>query len=240
MLLSVVIPARNEEGSLPMMLPPLHAALRDAGLPHELVVVDDHSTDRTWAVLEELRLAIPELRPLRNNGPNGFGRAIVFGLSHFHGDRVTIMMADGSDPPEDLVRFNQAMEERGVDCVFGSRAMKGARVTGYPRKKWLMNRLANLFLCVVFQYRYNDTTNPFKLYRRAVIERVMPLRAKGFELEVELPLKAMVRDARYTVLPNGWRGREAGESKMKLGHLWGPYLRVVWACLKEKWTGRRA
>lgn len=240
MLLSVVIPAHNEEGSLPVTVPAVHRALKEAGIPHEIVVVDDHSRDGTWEVLEELRRTIPELRPIRNTGANGFGRAIIFGLEHFTGDRVTIMMADGSDPPEDLVRFNAALELTRVDCVFGSRAMKGAAVVGYPPRKWIMNRLANRFLCAVFQYRYNDTTNPFKLYRRAVIERVMPLHAKGFELEVELPLKAMLRGATYTVLPNGWRGREAGESKMKLGHLWGPYLRVVWACLKEKWTGRRA
>ncbi|MBL7983325.1 MAG: glycosyltransferase family 2 protein [Flavobacteriales bacterium] len=237
-LLSVVIPARNEEGSLPLMLRPLTRTLREAGIPHELVVVDDNSTDRTWDVLQELRTEIPELNPMRNTGPNGFGRAIAFGLQHFQGDRVTIMMADASDPPNDLVVFNNMLTAE-LDCVFGSRAMRGSKVIGYPPRKWFMNRAANLFLCVVFQFRYNDVTNPFKLYRRSVIERVMPLTAKGFELEVELPLKAMVRGARYTVVPNGWQGREVGESKMVLAGLWGPYLRVVRRMLVEKWTGKR-
>jgi dolichol-phosphate mannosyltransferase len=239
MLLSVVIPARNEEGSLPLMLRPLARTLRDAGIPHELVVVDDNSSDRTWSVLQELRTEIPELNPMRNTGPNGFGRAIAFGLHHFRGDRVTIMMADASDPPQDLVRFNSALTDE-LDCVFGSRAMRGSQVVGYPPRKWFMNRAANLFLCVVFQIRYNDITNPFKLYRRTAIEKVMPLTAKGFELEVELPLKAIVRGARYAVVANGWQGREVGESKMVLAGLWGPYLRVVRQMLTEKWSGERA
>lgn len=235
MLLSIVIPARNEEESLPLMLWPLHQALLKADLEHELVVVDDQSTDGTWNVLQQMRGEIPQLRPIQNTGANGFGRAIIFGLKHFQGDRVTIMMADGSDPPEDLIRFNSALSN-DLDCVFGSRAMRGSKVIGYPKKKWIMNRLANLFLCVVFQVRYNDITNPFKLYRREVIERAFPLMAKGFELEVELPLKAIVRGARYAVVPNGWNGREVGESKMVLAGLWGPYLRVVRKCLREKWS----
>lgn len=237
-LLSVVIPAHNEEGSLPITVPAISTALRAASIPHEIVVVDDHSKDGTWAVLQDLGQRIPELRPIKNTGAGGFGHAIHFGLQHYTGDRVTIMMADLSDPPEDLVRFHHVMEEQQVDCVFGSRAMKGAQVQGYPKGKWIMNRLANWFLCIMFQYRYNDTTNPFKLYRRSIMAKVLPLRSTGFELEVEIPLKAMLRGARYTVVPNSWNGRTEGESKMKLGGLFGPYLRVVWNGLKERWTGR--
>ena len=116
--------------------------------------------------------------------------------------------------------------------------MRGAQVQGYPSGKWVMNRLANWFLCIVFQYRYNDTTNPFKLYSRSMMVRIRPLRSSGFELEIEIPLNAIVRGAKYTVLPNSWRGREAGESKMRIAPLIGPYLRVVGQSLKEKWTQR--
>jgi len=239
-LLSVVIPAHNEEASLPITVPAIHQALKAAGIAHELVVVDDHSKDRTWEVLQDLQRGIPELLPVRNSGAEGFGRAIHFGLQQYTGDRVTIMMADHSDPPEDLVRFHQVMEATNVDCVFGNRAMKGAQVKGYPPRKWIMNRLANWFLCAAFQYTYSDTTNPFKLYKRSIMDRILPLTSRGFELEVEIPLKAMLRGGRYTVVPNGWNGRTEGGSKVKLGGLFIPYLRVVWACQKERWTGKRA
>ncbi|MBK9420187.1 MAG: glycosyltransferase family 2 protein [Flavobacteriales bacterium] len=239
-MLSVVIPAHNEEASLPRTINTIHGVLSAAGVPHELVVVNDHSTDSTWQVLKDLTREVPTLRPLDNDGPNGFGYAIRYGLERYAGDRVTIMMADLSDDPHDLLRFHAAMDSGKVDCVFGSRAMTGAIVTGYPRGKWLMNRVANLFLSVVFQIRYNDITNPFKLYRRSVMDGLFPLHATGFELEVELPLKAIVRGATYTIVPSNWYGREAGESKMRLLPLIAPYMRLVLGCLREKWTGKRS
>ena len=239
-MLSVVIPAHNEEASLPRTIRAIHGVLGGAGVAHELVVVNDHSTDTTWQVLLALAAEVASLRPLDNDGPNGFGHAIRYGLERYAGDRVCIMMADLSDDPEDLLRFHAAMDANKVDCVFGSRAMHNALVTGYPRGKWFMNRTANLFLSVVFQIRYNDVTNPFKLYRRHVMDGLFPLDATGFELEVELPLKAIVRGASYKILSSNWYGREAGESKMRLLPLIAPYMRVVIACLREKWTGIKA
>ena len=81
-LFSVVIPARDEEESLPGTLRELFAAFSAAAVPHEIVVVDDGSRDRTWAVLQELRAGlVPTLRPVQNLGPHGFGRAVVHGLN---------------------------------------------------------------------------------------------------------------------------------------------------------------
>jgi dolichol-phosphate mannosyltransferase len=177
---------------------------------------------------------------VKNTGKHGFGWAIRFGLERFAGESVCVMMADGSDPPEDLIRFHRSLLAREVDCVFGSRAIRGAKVVGYPPFKWCMNRAANLFLCVVFGYRYNDTTNPFKLYRRAVIGRIAPFTSTGFELEIEIPLKAIISGATYSVAPNGWNGREEGASKMKMLKLVGPYLRVVRDCLALRRATRRS
>src|SRR5688500_16850830 len=104
-LFSVVIPAHNEEESLPPTLRDLYAVLGRENVPHEIVVVDDASKDGTWQVLQNLRATIPTLAPVQNKGPNGFGRAVVFGLNHMKGDACTIMMADASDSPDDAVRY---------------------------------------------------------------------------------------------------------------------------------------
>ncbi len=74
-LLSVVIPARDEEGSVGFTVEELHNTLRDRGIPHEIVVVNDGSRDGTWALLQDLSQRIPTLRPVNNTGANGFGRA---------------------------------------------------------------------------------------------------------------------------------------------------------------------
>src|SRR4051794_39948160 len=94
-LLSVVIPARDEEESLPSTLQELFDRLVADGIPHEIVVVDDGSRDRTWAVLQDLKGRISTLVPTQNaSGGHGFGCAVVWGLDHSRGDAVVIMMAD--------------------------------------------------------------------------------------------------------------------------------------------------
>src|SRR5436189_3511789 len=103
--LSVVIPARDEAGCIASTVEHLHVELRLQGIPHEIVVVDDGSRDQTWTILEALRSRIPELAPVQNPGPHGFGRAIVHGMDHMTGDAAVVMMADESDDCRDVVRY---------------------------------------------------------------------------------------------------------------------------------------
>jgi len=236
--LSVVIPAHDEEGCLEGTVRALSRTLSAEGIEHEIVVVDDHSTDGTARILESLRPQIPGLRAARNESSPGFGRAVEAGLESFSGDAAAVYMADASDSPEDLVRFFRTMEEKGVDCVFGTRFAPESKVVDYPRFKLAINRLANLFIRVLFGLRYNDVTNAFKLYRRNVIEGVRPILSPHFNLTVELPLKAIVRGYSYAVVPNSWTNRKAGESKLKIKEMGSRYLFIVLYCLIEKWLSR--
>ena len=144
-LLSVVIPARDEEGCICSTVEHLHLELRLHHIPHEIVVVDDGSTDGTWKLLGDLQSRLPELLPIKNDGLHGFGRAIIRGLDAMKGDAAVIMMADESDDCRDVVRYWQELN-KGYDCVFGSRFMKGGGVIDYPKIKLLINRMANFFL----------------------------------------------------------------------------------------------
>ena len=113
-LYSVIVPARDEEGALPETLRDIYATFTAAGIPHEIVVVDDGSKDRTWAILQELRAGeIPTLVPQQNPGPHGFGRAVIYGLKHSRGDAVVIMMADASDSPKDAVKYWRLLNDEG-------------------------------------------------------------------------------------------------------------------------------
>src|SRR5690348_16830908 len=93
-LLSVVIPARDEQGCICSTVEHLHLELRLRNVPHEIVVVDDGSTDATWKLLTDMQARLPELNPVQNNGLHGFGRAIIRGLDQMKGDAAVIMMAD--------------------------------------------------------------------------------------------------------------------------------------------------
>jgi dolichol-phosphate mannosyltransferase len=236
-LLSIVIPARDEEGCICSTVEHLHLELRLQGIPHEIVVVDDGSTDLTWELLQELREQLPELSPIRNTGRHGFGQAIIQGLNKFRGDAVVVMMADESDDCRDVVRYWHKLNE-GYDCIFGSRFVKGGGVIDYPVIKLAINRLANLFIRLLFGIRLNDTTNAFKAYRAEVIDGCRPLLSPHFNLTVELPLKAIVRGYSWTVIPITWRNRRTGVAKLKIKEMGSRYLFICLYIWLEKYLAR--
>jgi len=236
-LLSIVIPARDEEGAIAATVEHLHLELRLHGIPHEIVVVDDGSKDRTWEILTVLRARLPALAPVQNPGPHGFGRAIIYGLDHSRGDAVTIFMADASDAPSDVVVYWHKLQE-GWDCIFGSRFIKGGGTIDYPWTKLVMNRLFNFFIRVIFKLSLNDTTNAFKAYRRHVIDGCRPLIAPHFNLTVELPLKAIVRGYSWTVVPITWRNRRTGEAKLKIKEMGSRYFFICMYVWLEKYFSR--
>ena len=236
-LLSIVLPARDEEGCICSTVEHLHLELRLQGVPHEIVVVDDGSTDRTWDLLQELARRLPVLKPVQNTGLHGFGRAIIRGLDKMTGDAVVIMMADESDDCRDVVRYWQELN-KGCDCVFGSRFVKGGGTIDYPLVKLTINRMANTFLKLFFGIKLNDTTNAFKAYRREVIDGCRPLIAPHFNLTVELPLKAIVRGFSWTTMPITWRNRRTGVAKLKIKEMGSRYLFICLYIWLEKYLSR--
>lgn len=236
-LLSIVIPAQNEEGCIASTVEHLHLELNLHKLPHEIVVVDDGSKDRTGAIITTLGERIPEVRLVRNGPPHGFGRAVIHGLRHMRGDAAVIMMADESDDCRDVVRYWNKLNE-GYDAVFGSRFMKGGGVIDYPWFKLRLNRLANLFIRLLFNVSLNDTTNAFKAYRRTVIEGCEPMLSAHFNLTVEIPLKAMIRGYSWTAMPITWRNRRTGEAKLKIREMGSRYLFICLYLWLEKHLSR--
>lgn len=222
-LLSVVIPARDEESCIASTVEHLHLELSLNNIAHEIIVVDDGSTDQTEAIMAALGQRMPEARLVKNGPPHGFGRAIARGLLQMNGDAAVIMMADESDDCRDVVRYFLKLEE-GWDAVFGSRFMKGGGVIDYPWLKLRLNRIANIFIRVLFGISLNDTTNAFKAYRRTVIEGCSPLLSAHFNLTVELPLKTIIRGYSWTVIPITWRNRRTGIAKLKIQEMGSRYL----------------
>ena len=235
-LFSIVIPAYNEEGSIAKTVESISLLLDEEKVPYEILVVNDSSRDRTESVLQNLSQNNSQVHYINNYYPNGFGFAVRCGLENFRGDAVAIVMADSSDSPENIVDYYHQLQT--TECVFGSRFIKGGKVIDYPSHKLLVNRLANLFVQVLFGLKYNDCTNAFKAYRREVIEGINPLISHHFNLTVEIPLKAIVRGYSYSTIPITWRNRQTGVSKLKIKEMGSRYLFIVLSILLEKFLSR--
>lgn len=238
MKLSVVLPAYNEEGSIEETLRTLYAKLLEEKIDHEIVVVNDNSKDNTLSLLTTIQETIPTLVVHTNLGPNGFGYAIRYGLERFQGDCVAIMMSDLSDDPSDLVAFYRKMVTENLDCVFGSRFIRGGATFDYPKHKYLINRFANTLIRLLLGMSYNDSTNAFKLYKKSTIQGLKPFLSAHFNLTIELPLKAIIRGYTYGVLPNSWRNRKAGESNLKIKEMGSRYLFILLYVIIEKYLSR--
>lgn len=236
-ILSIVIPAYNEENCIIPTIDSLVELLEREKIAYEILIVNDNSRDRTEEILQQLVSSKDCVRYVNNYYPNGFGFAVRCGLENFRGDAVAVVMADSSDSPEDLVKYYYKLQE-GFDCIFGSRFISGGKVIDYPTHKLIVNRLANLFIKIIFGFKFNDTTNAFKIYRREVIEGISPLLSHHFNLTVEMPLKAIIRGYSYATVPITWRNRAAGVSKLKLKEMGSRYLFVVLSIWLEKHLAR--
>jgi len=235
--LSVIIPARNEAENLTECISEIAKELTHHSIDSEILVIDDGSTDNTAVVIKLINESISSVKYIRNEGENGFGRAVRLGLDKFTGDAVAIMMADHSDSPKDLVSYWNCIQD-GNDCVFGSRFIRGGKVYNYPLLKLLANRVVNTMIRLAFNINCNDITNAFKMYRREVIEGCRPFISPHFNLTVEIPLKAIVRGYSWKVVPISWKNRTKGVAKLKLREMGSRYFFIIAYVWLEKYFSR--
>ena len=235
--LSVVIPGRNEAENLTSCISNIILELNQNKILHEVLIIDDGSTDNTHEVVTSMIKRYPSIRYFRNDGQNGFGRAVRLGLEEFTGDAVAIMMADSSDSPKDLVSYWRSIQD-GNECVFGSRFIRGGRVKNYPVAKLFANRVVNTMIRFAFKIKCNDITNAFKMYRREVIEGCRPFISPHFNLTVEIPLKAVIRGYSWKVVPISWKNRTRGVAKLKLREMGSRYFFIIAYLWLEKYFSR--
>ena len=205
--LSVIIPARNEAENLWKCITEISSELEIHSIDNEILIIDDGSTDNTPIIIHSILAEYKSVRYIKNDGENGFGRAIQIGLKEFSGDAVAIMMADRSDSPNDLIKYWNALND-GYECAFGSRFIKSSRVIDYPVIKLVANRIVNILIRYSFNINYNDVTNAFKMYKREVIAGCRPIISPHFNLTVEIPLKAIIRGYSWKIIPISWKNRE--------------------------------
>jgi dolichol-phosphate mannosyltransferase len=220
--LSIVVPVYNEGEAVE---PVLRALSTGIVTPHEILVVYDFEEDITVPVVARLAGEIPGLRGHRNELGRGVLNAMKAGIAASTAPYILVSMADGSDEPH-IVDAMVALAQGGADVVAASRYMPGGRQLGGPRLKRLMSRAAGLSLHWFAGVATHDPTNNFKLYARRFLDTVEIESTAGFELALELTVKATLAGRRVAEVPTTWRDRTAGQSNFKL-RKWLPHY-LAW------------
>jgi dolichol-phosphate mannosyltransferase len=234
--LSIVVPVYNEGEAI---VPVLHGVSSAVRTPYEILVVYDFDGDTTVSVIQRLEPELPVLRGLRNDLGRGVLNAMKAGIAEARGEYVLVMMGDGSDDPADIDRMIE-LARAGADVVAGSRYVRGGRQLGGPRLKRLMSRTAGLSLHWFAGIPIHDSTSNFRLYRRTFLDAVTIESRAGFELALELTVKATLLGRRVAEVPTTWRDRTAGASNFRL-RAWLPhYLRWYWLAFRGRFRRRAA
>lgn len=224
--LSIVMPVFKEGVAVD---PVIRGLTRDVRTAHEVLVVYDYDEDPTVPVIERLASELPQVRGVRNHLGRGVLNAMKAGIATARGEYVLITMADGSDEPP-IVDGMVALARQGADVVAASRYMPGGRQIGGPWLKRLMSRTAGLTLHWFAGIATHDATNNFKLYTRRFLDATTIDSRAGFELALELTVKATLAGRTVAEVPTTWRDRTAGQSNFQLRrwlpHYWHWYRRA--------------
>lgn len=225
---SVVMPAYNEADNLVELVPETTAALREAGLTFEVIVVDDGSTDGTAEVMRQLRGGPVVSVGLRRNA--GKSAALRAGLARATGEYVVLMDADGQDDPRQIPRLLAALEgDDSLDLVTGRRTVRHDRFV-----KRTTSRLYNRATSLVTGVQGSDFNSGFKAMRR---ELATSLELYG-ELHRYIPVLAQWRGFQVGEVDVDHQPRRHGESKFGRARFWRGFLDLITVKFLTTYTGR--
>lgn len=220
--IDIVIPVYNEGESILNVYEHLQEALRDR-LDWRALFVYDFDEDSTIPTLRELQRADNRVVLLRQDLGKGVINALRYAFRLVHDGAVAVVMGDDSDELETLPRMYQAHRE-GAAIVASSRYSRGGQYHGGKWLKKTLSRLAGLMLSML-GIGTRDPTNNFKLYSGEFLKSVDIESQGGFEIALELTVKARVLGHKVAEVPGTWRDRTDGESKFRLFKWLPHYLR---------------
>jgi dolichol-phosphate mannosyltransferase len=229
--LTIVIPVYNEGAGFEALWRELSTQLQ---CPFQALVVYDFDEDDTIpAVKSVMGRGEQRITLIKNNLRRGVVGALLTGFQHVDRGPILVVMADLSD---DLSQVAQLLDlyRKGFDVVVGSRYMKGGRILNGPVLKQALSRVAGVSLCWLRGIPTHDATNAFKIYDSAMLKSFSLESQRGFELNLEITVKAFLAGYHITEIPSTWRDRTEGKSKFKLWAWLPHYLHWYFYAFKPK------
>jgi glycosyltransferase involved in cell wall biosynthesis len=232
--LSLVIPVYNEGDNIPALF---DAVEKHVGRDAEILICYDFEEDDTLPPVRERASQFPNLRLVKNQYGRGPLGAIKSGLKAASTPAVIVVMADLSDDLSCIAPMLQLFQE-GCSVVAASRYMRGGKQIGGPRLKKALSRLAGVSLHYLVGLGTHDATNSFRLYAKELLDSTEIESDGGFELAIELTVKAHLRGLRIGEVPTTWTDREAGQSRFRFRKWLPKYMRWYWRAIAGSWFTR--
>lgn len=227
--LSIIIPARNEESNIISAVMKLEETVK---VDFEIIIVNDHSMDNTKNTADDLAAKYANIRVVENQSAPSFVNAFVCGISHVRSEIFVPVMADLCDDPETINKMYEKINE-GYDIVAGSRYMCAGKRLGGPVLKAFFSSFMGKSLFFLIGIPTHDIANAFKMYRKKILNGML-IESRGFEVSVEIPLKAYFNGAKITEVATVWKERETGKSNFKMFKIGPRYMRLyLWAIIKS-------
>jgi glycosyltransferase involved in cell wall biosynthesis len=239
-MLDIIVPVYNEGGNIRTLLDQVDLKIK---APKSVIIVYDFDEDNTVPVVRGIKDNYNFDVLLQKNmfvagGKGGALNAIKTGFKSSKARIVLVVMADLSDSLDIVDRMYELITE-GCDLVCGSRYMKGGRQAGGPFLKKIFSRLAGVSLHHLIKIPTHDITNSFKMYSRKVLDAFEIESTGGFELGMELTVKAYVQGMRIAEVPSQWFDRVAGKSNFKMWEWIPHYLHWYFFGIKNIWFRKK-
>lgn len=234
MKLTVVVPAHNEEENISKVISSIEDKLN---FPFELVVVNDHSLDGTARIVLDLAKKYSNISLVENNLAVGFANALKTGLGSVKTEVVVLVMGDLCDDLGTIPFMFEKVKE-GFDVVCGARYIKGGARMGGSKVKGFFSFFVGRTMSMFTGIPTRDVSNAFKMYRREVIQSIN-IESTGFEISMELALKAYFKGFKVTEVSTVWRERKKGKSSFKMFNLTPNYSRWYFWAVWKMLTARR-
>ena len=221
--LQIAIPVYNEAGNIAHTLEQLEAMVT---VPHRILIVYDFDEDDTIPVVKEFirEQKAENIFLVKNNYGRGVLNAIRTGFDSIKDGVILVVMADSSD---DMSIVDAMFEKinQGYDIVCGSRYMRGGNQIGGPKFKKFLSRTAGISLHLITGIPTRDATNSFKMYRKSILDTIKIESHGGFEIGMEIAIKAFLKGYKIAEIASIWRDRAAGKSRFKFRKWLPGYIR---------------
>ena len=232
-MLDIVVPVYNEDKGILRLFEEIEQEIKT---PKRVMIVYDFDGDTTVPIVKEhLNDYSFQIDLVLNTIGRGALNAIKTGMQTASEEMVLVMMADSSDKLDVVDSMCELMEKQGYDLVCGSRYMKGGKQNGGPFLKGLFARTAGLSLHLLTGIPTHDCSNSFKLYRRSMLENITIESGGGFEIGLEILVKAYSKGYKIGEVPSEWFDREEGESNFHMWKWLPRYLHWYFYCIKHSW-----